>query len=122
MASKQEKYAPAILRSFDLSFTIHSSQSQSRDTIPLTSFFRRFTFSMNFLPVVDFFYLYIFPITVTAQVLSNCYQIKFFDARLPRQCCQVPNLFSGRYIKKVRPIFSQKRKTQRSAQRVNFWK
>ncbi len=29
-------YAPAILSSFDLSFTIHSSQSQSHDTIPLT--------------------------------------------------------------------------------------
>ncbi len=36
MASKSnKKYAPAILSSFDLSFTIHSSQSQSRDTIPL---------------------------------------------------------------------------------------
>jgi hypothetical protein len=32
---KQQNYAPAILSSFDLSFTIHSSQSQSHDTIPL---------------------------------------------------------------------------------------
>jgi hypothetical protein len=32
---KQYKYAPAILSSFDLSFTIHSSHSQSHDTIPL---------------------------------------------------------------------------------------
>ncbi len=32
---KQYQYARAILSSFDLSFTIHSSQSQSRDTIPL---------------------------------------------------------------------------------------
>jgi hypothetical protein len=32
---KQYKYAPAILSSFDVSFTIHSSQSQSHDTITL---------------------------------------------------------------------------------------
>jgi hypothetical protein len=32
---KQQKYAQAILSSFDLSFTIHSSHSQSHDTIPL---------------------------------------------------------------------------------------
>jgi hypothetical protein len=32
---KQYKYAPAVLSSFDLSFTIHSSKSQSHDTIPL---------------------------------------------------------------------------------------
>ncbi len=32
---KQQKSAPAILSSFDLSFTIHSSQSQSHDTVPL---------------------------------------------------------------------------------------
>jgi hypothetical protein len=34
---KQQKYAPTILSSFDLSFTIHSSQSQSHGTIPLRS-------------------------------------------------------------------------------------
>jgi hypothetical protein len=33
---KQLKYAPAILSSLDLSFTIHSSQSQSHGTIPLS--------------------------------------------------------------------------------------
>ncbi len=32
---KKIKYAPTILSSFDLSFTIDSSQSQSHDTIPL---------------------------------------------------------------------------------------
>jgi hypothetical protein len=39
---KAIKYAPAILSSFDLSFTIHSSQSQSHDTIPLNAFVRRY--------------------------------------------------------------------------------
>jgi hypothetical protein len=34
---KAIKYAPAILSSLDLSFTIHSSQSQSHDTIPLNT-------------------------------------------------------------------------------------
>jgi hypothetical protein len=33
-----KKNAPAILSSFDLSFTTHSSQSQSCDTFPLNVF------------------------------------------------------------------------------------
>jgi hypothetical protein len=32
---KHYKYAPGILSSFDLSYTTHSAQSQSHDTIPL---------------------------------------------------------------------------------------
>jgi hypothetical protein len=39
MASKCiKKYAPAILSSFDLSFTTHSGHFQSCDTIPLNRF------------------------------------------------------------------------------------